>query len=66
MEVKYCYGFGKGEDEKVVSRINELAEKHNLLKTGGSDFHDKDHGTMIGSVCVPYEYLEKMKKRANC
>jgi len=65
LEVKYFYGFGKGEDAKVVRRINELAEKHKLLKTGGSDFHDKNHGANLGSVPVPYGWLEKMKERIN-
>ncbi|MFZ3076961.1 MAG: PHP domain-containing protein [Candidatus Aenigmatarchaeota archaeon] len=63
LEVEYCYGFGKEEDAKVVRRINELANKHKLLKTGGSDFHDKNHGADLGSVSVPYEWLEKMKKK---
>jgi len=63
LEVEYCYGFGKAEDAKVVKCVNELAEKHKLLKTGGSDFHSRDRGAMLGSVGVPYEYLEKMKER---
>jgi len=65
LEVKYSYGFGKDEDAKIVSRISELAEKHNLLKTGGSDFHNRNHGAGLGSVSVPYEWLEKMKERVN-
>ncbi len=63
LETEYSYGFGEGEDEKVIRHINELAEKCGLLKTGGSDFHDISHGAMIGSVRVPYEWLEMMKKK---
>ncbi len=65
LEVEYCYGFGKEEDTKVVGRISELAEKYGLLKTGGSDFHDRNHGADLGSVPVPCEWLEKMKERIN-
>ncbi|MBU3957909.1 MAG: PHP domain-containing protein [Nanoarchaeota archaeon] len=65
LEVKYFYGFGKDEDAKVVGRIDELAEEHKLLKTGGSDFHDRNRGADLGSVSVPCEWLEKMKERAN-
>lgn len=64
LEVRYCYGFGKDEDAKVVRRVNELAEKHKLLKTGGSDFHDKNRGADLGSVPVPHEWLERMKEKA--
>lgn len=37
----------------------EIAEKHNLLITGGSDSHGPDDE--IGSVRVPYEYVERIK-----
>lgn len=44
----------------------KLAEKHNLLVTGGSDFHgafkpDIEIGTGHGNLQIPYELLEKMK-----
>lgn len=43
-----------------------LAEKYNLLVTGGSDFHGKkvkgiDLGTGKGKLQVPYGYLQKLK-----
>lgn len=64
IEVKYFYDdFGIRKSREIVRKINCLAEKHSLLKTGGSDFHSKYHGAMLGSVSVPYEYLEKMKER---
>lgn len=45
-----------------------LADRHSLLVTGGSDFHgsfkpDIDIGIGRGSLRVPYELLENMKKR---
>ncbi len=45
----------------------ELAEKHHLFVTGGSDFHGSfkpqiDLGIGRGNLRVPYELLEKMKR----
>ncbi len=40
----------------------ELAEKHRLLVTGGSDCHGKNHGRpMIGTIKIPYDYVERLK-----
>jgi 3',5'-nucleoside bisphosphate phosphatase len=40
----------------------ELTEKHDLLVTGGSDCHGKNHGRpMIGTIKIPYNYVEKLK-----
>lgn len=46
----------------------EIAERNNLLISGGSDFHGsvKPHislGTGKGKLHVPYEFLEAMKER---
>jgi len=51
-----------------VKRYKELAEKHDLLLSGGSDFHgtNKPHialGKGRGKLDVPSELLEKMKAR---
>lgn len=41
-----------------------IAEKENLLKSGGSDFHGRNsHHEMIGSQNVPEEYLLLMKEK---
>ncbi len=45
-----------------MKRANILADDFNLLKSGGSDSHGKDRGVALGSVYVPYSYLQKMKK----
>ncbi|MBA4149530.1 MAG: PHP domain-containing protein [Verrucomicrobia bacterium] len=43
-------------------RYLRLAEQYNLLVTGGSDCHGMSKGKpLIGSVKLPYEYIEKMK-----
>ena len=39
-----------------------LAEKYNLLVTGGSDCHGQNKGRpLIGCVKLPYDYVAKMK-----
>jgi 3',5'-nucleoside bisphosphate phosphatase len=49
-------------DEKKAELL-ELARQHNLIVTGGSDFHgDRTHAE-LGSVYVPREVLEKLKER---
>ncbi len=64
MEVYYSYAGAFGPKSKdVVKHVEDLAKKYGLLKTGGSDFHDVEHGVMLGSVDVPYRLLEEMKKR---
>ncbi len=43
----------------------ELAEKHHLLVTGGSDCHGMNKGKpLIGSIKLPYKHVEKLTERA--
>lgn len=51
------------EHKRTASeRYKALAEKHNLLITGGSDCHGLGKGgVLIGKVKVPYELVEKLK-----
>ena len=51
-----------------TARYGRLAEKWNLVKTGGSDFHgqikpDIDLGVGAGALQVPYSLLEDLRKR---
>jgi 3',5'-nucleoside bisphosphate phosphatase len=40
----------------------ELAKRHNLLVTGGSDYHgDAKPEVKVGSVKIPYELVERLK-----
>jgi hypothetical protein len=45
-----------------VSRLVSLADRHNLIATGGSDYHglDASNETMIGGVDVPTESAERL------
>jgi predicted metal-dependent phosphoesterase TrpH len=43
----------------------QMADRYNLLVTGGSDCHGTSKGKpLIGTVKVPYQHLEKLKLRA--
>ena len=45
-----------------VGRLVSLAREHNLITTGGSDYHGLDEGseTMIGGADVPIEAAERL------
>jgi predicted metal-dependent phosphoesterase TrpH len=48
----------------MSERYLEIADKHHLLVTGGSDCHGFSKGKpLIGTVRLPYEHVEKMKER---
>jgi len=53
-------------NEQQISRYRLLAERNNLLLTGGSDFHGANMagvelGTGRGSLKIPYTLFEKLK-----
>ncbi len=49
--------------QAMVNFYLGLAKKHNLLVTGGSDCHGKAKPEVkIGSVKIPYEFVEKLKE----
>ena len=45
-----------------INRLVGLADKYNLITTGGSDYHglDASTATMIGGVDVPVESTERL------
>lgn len=48
----------------MSERYLEIADKYNLLVTGGSDCHGFSKGKpLIGTVRLPYDHVEKMKER---
>ncbi|HXB58963.1 MAG TPA: PHP domain-containing protein [Candidatus Acidoferrales bacterium] len=50
----------------MSERYLEIADKHHLLVTGGSDCHGFSKGKpLIGTVRLPYEHVERMKERIN-
>ena len=51
-------------DPSVAEKYRKLAQRHGLLVTGGSDCHGlrKSNGPLIGSVTIPDELVECLKK----
>lgn len=48
----------------VSEHYLEIADKHNLLVTGGSDCHGMSKGKpLIGTVKLPYQHIEKLKAK---
>jgi len=48
----------------MSERYLEIADRHHLLVTGGSDCHGFSKGKpLIGTVKLPYEHVQKMKER---
>jgi predicted metal-dependent phosphoesterase TrpH len=46
-------------------RYLEMADRHRLLVTGGSDCHGMSKGKpLIGSIKVPYECVERLREKA--
>ena len=52
--------------QKAINFYLSLAEKHNLVVTGGSDCHGKAKPeARVGSQKIPYELVEKLKEAKN-
>ena len=51
-----------GYEADEINRLVSLADRHNLIATGGSDFHglDASNETMIGGADVPIEAAERL------
>lgn len=48
-----------------IKRYEDIAKEHSLLMTGGSDCHGMGKGrVMIGTVRIPYDLVEKLKKES--
>ena len=65
--IEAVYSCNQGSDEKD---FREMAEKYQLLLSGGSDFHGANKpyihlGTGKGNMAVPYEFLEAMKNSSS-
>ena len=59
--------FYSGYDKKTEILAHKISNKFNLLKSGGTDFHGTRRpgvylGTGRGNLCVPYTFLDDIKK----
>jgi len=59
LEVFYYYLNHKTRDE-WNNRYQWVAEKHNILQTGGSDFHGANAPVELGSIRIPNTMVEKL------
>lgn len=59
--IEYIHPSHKYDTQKW---IEEFAESHHLLKTGGSDFHggDKEYQKFFGIVAIDTKYVHKLKR----
>lgn len=60
-------GYYTEYDDAMQEEYQTLAKKHNLIPSGGTDFHgaNKPHikiGVGYGNLKIPYELLEKIKQ----
>jgi len=55
--------YHSGHTPEVVQRYEQIADRLQLLKTGGSDYHgDSKEGLPVGAVKVPYALVERLKQ----
>lgn len=47
--------------EEVAERIRQIARKHGLLETGGSDFHGRGDEQLLGTLNVFWESFEELR-----
>jgi 3',5'-nucleoside bisphosphate phosphatase len=56
--------FHSRHSTKDCERYEDMAEKHGVLITGGSDCHGMNKGQpLIGGIKLPYVYVERMRQR---
>ena len=46
----------------ILQKTRKIAEKNNLLISGGTDFHEKNYSSDIGEYGITKEEFEKLKK----
>lgn len=66
VEVDYSYGGKREKDSYDVNfgeeKASELAERFDLLRTGGSDCHGSDSNKyLLGDVRIPYSRVEELR-----
>jgi predicted metal-dependent phosphoesterase TrpH len=58
--------FHSKHSPSAAARYVDMAQRYNLLITGGSDCHGMNKGEpLIGTVRIPYRFVEILKERAS-
>lgn len=61
VEVEYDYSFmGMNRSSEEV---REISNDWHMLETGGSDYHGTIHVTELGSITVPIEVIDEMRRK---
>ena len=47
---------------ELTEYLTELCVRHNLIPTGGSDFHGGGQGADLGSITIPESTIERMRQ----
>lgn len=56
------YNFDKDLTERIFGKLKNVAEEHNLLISGGSDFHGKSRKSNIGDAGVSEGEFGRLKR----
>ena len=55
--------FYPSHSARMTEHFQELAERHGVLITGGSDDHgDVNEGRLMGTIRLPYVYVDRLKQ----
>jgi hypothetical protein len=55
--------YHSGHTPEMVRHYKQIADRLNLLKTGGSDYHGESReGLPVGALKVPYVLVEALKQ----
>ncbi|MBN2711079.1 MAG: hypothetical protein JXR97_01395, partial [Planctomycetes bacterium] len=49
----------------ITNEIVEFCNRHDLVVSGGSDYHANGSGPDLGVPVIPYSVLETIRKRCN-
>ena len=54
--------FYPSHSDNLIIKYSEIVSRHHLLSVGGSDYHGAfKEATAIGSIKIPYDYVEALK-----
>ncbi len=61
VEVEYDYSYMR--INRSPEEVKEISRDWHLLQTGGSDYHGTFHVTELGSITVPIEVIDEMRRK---
>jgi hypothetical protein len=61
IEVEYDYSHMR--IDRSSGEVRKIIQNSDLLLTGGSDYHGTMHVTELGSITVPIEVIDELRKK---